>query len=197
MELRKTRASRASFPLLYVKRGAPPAAFEAVYSPVVRERAFALDPRADTRSFSVLGDARNAAVALDPPLSPHARRRDPVHLPAHARAPSDADEACFAFSTPLGGYAAARCPSDLAAPGETRVVGDTLEEIGEDASAEPAAFDVGEDGAVTLGAVRGATTATIAGSAGIERRSAAKAKAEGEGEGETRTSRRTRRGRGR
>ena len=151
VELRKTRASRASFPLLYVKRGAPPAAFEAVYSPVVRERAVALDPRADGRSFSVLGDARNAAVGLDPPLSPHARvvgiRYD---LNLTARAPSYADEACFAFSTPLGGYAAARCPSDLAAPGETRVVGDTLEEIGEDASAEPAAFDVGEDGAVTL-----------------------------------------------
>ena len=139
VELRKTRASRASFPLLYVKRGAPPAAFEAVYSPVVRERAFALDPRADGRNLSVLGDAQQRRRRARPAALPARARVVGIRydLNLTARAPSYADEACFAFSTPLGGYAAARCPSDLAAPGATRVVGDTLEEIGEDAAPNP------------------------------------------------------------
>jgi|AntAceMinimDraft_1070359.scaffolds.fasta_scaffold28778_2 hypothetical protein len=74
VEMRKVE--RDAFPLLYVKRGAPPTSFAGLYSPVVRGAVVTLDPEGGGRSVAVLGDPSNSRVDLSGAVPANAR----VHI---------------------------------------------------------------------------------------------------------------------
>ena len=68
VELRRSRRSPDAFPMVFVKRGAPPAAFEAVFAPEMKGASIVLDPDTNGRSVGALGQPNNSAieVALPP-----------------------------------------------------------------------------------------------------------------------------------
>ena len=153
VELRRSRRSPDAFPMVFVKRGAPPAAFEAVFAPETRGVSIVLDPATNGRSVSGLGGPNNSAieVALPPGARVVGVRYD---LALTARPPSFASEACFAFSAGRAGYVSAACLSNARAAGRFRLVGNTFTD--DDADAPTVAFDVPtdpfEDGARSDGA---------------------------------------------
>ena len=139
VELRRSSRSPDAFPMVFVKRGAPPAAFEAVFEPETKSTSIVLDPATNGRSVSGLGQPNNSAieVALPPGARVVGVRYD---LALAARPPSFASEACFAFSAGRAGYVAAACLSNARAAGRFRLVGNTFTDDDEDAPA--VVFDV-------------------------------------------------------
>ena len=139
VELRRSRRSPDAFPMVFVKRGAPPAAFEAVFEPETKSTSIVLDPATNGASVSGLGQPNNSAITVA--LPPGARvvgvRYD---LALAARPPSFASEACFAFSAGRAGYVATACLSNARAAGRFRLVGNTFTDDDEDAPA--VVFDV-------------------------------------------------------
>ena len=139
VELRRSRLSLDAFPMVFVKRGAPPAAFEAVFEPETKGVSIVLDPATNGRSVSGLGQPNNSAieVALPPGARVVGVRYD---LALTARPPSFASEACFAFSAGRAGYVSAACLSNARAAGRFELVGNTFTD--DDADAPAVAFDV-------------------------------------------------------
>ena len=144
VELRRSRRSPDAFPMVFVKRGAPPAAFEAVFAPEMKGASIVLDPGTNGRSVGALGQPNNSAieVALPPGARVVGVRYD---LALTARPPSFASEACFAFSAGRAGYVSAACLSNARAAGRFRLVGNTHTD--DDADAPAVAFDVPDDAA--------------------------------------------------
>ena len=145
VELRRSRRSPDAFPMVFVKRGAPPAAFEAVFAPETKGASIVLDPDTNGRSVGALGQPNNSAieVALPPGARVVGVRYDLALMASSPR--SFASEACFAFSAGRAGYVSAACLSNARAAGRFRLVGNTHTD--DDADAPAVAFDVPDDAA--------------------------------------------------
>ena len=144
------KIQRDAFPLVYVKRGGPPAAFAAVYSSTVREAVIALDPDANGVGVAALADAGNSRINLTGAVPANARviglRYD---LSVEATFPSYVSEACLAFESGSRGYEAIACPSDLAASGTKVVVGGTSDAGGRSVDVDGGGGGGGSDFAIS------------------------------------------------
>ena len=140
VELRRGNTSRDAFPMVFVKRGAPPAAFEAVFVDETLEAEVVFDPSTNGVSVSGLGTPGNSVVHVD--LPPGARVIGVKYdLKLSANAPSLASEACFGFETTYG-YVAAACFSNTKASGVFKLTGNTVTDDALDAP--DVVFDVPE-----------------------------------------------------
>ena len=138
VELRRSRRSPDAFPMVFVKRGAPPAAFEAVFAPEMKGASIVLDPDTNGRSVGALGQPNNSAieVALPPggawwAFGDDSRSWRGLQLRLGG---------VFAFSAGRAGYVSAACLSNARAAGRFGLVGNTHTD--DDADAPAVAFDV-------------------------------------------------------
>ena len=138
LELKRSSTSPNSFPMVFVKRGMPPAAFQAVFSPETQKAVLTFDAANNGRSVSGLGTPGNSVTHVD--LPPGARVIGMSYdLTLTAYAPSFASEACFAFET-NSGYEAAVCLGNAKAAGVFSLKGNTVSDDSKDAPT--VAFDV-------------------------------------------------------